>query len=265
MGQFFDEIPEPIIEWITKQHIFWVASAPLTANGHVNISPKGVEGTFHVASSHRVWYEDLSGTGVETIAHIRENGRITVMFNAFDGPPRIVRLYGRGSVYEFGTPEYDALLPGGERTPGSRAAVVVDIYKVASTCGYSVPYYQFLSHRKQLVDWAAKKEKIDDFGESSPSESSLSINPNGMKAWWDARNTKSLDGLPGLALPYKKNLANGTASQKNHLRGLITRVQRKTSFLHPSSISPNAKNHLASFLLGVLLALLYVRLFSSCP
>lgn len=119
MGHSVDEIPNYVMEWIPKQHVFWVASAPLTADGHVNISPKGIDGTFHVVNSRQVWYEDLSGSGAfstiqlcyktcilrcipilgaETISHIRENGRITILFNAFDGPPRIIRLYGKGNI-----------------------------------------------------------------------------------------------------------------------------------------------------------------------
>jgi len=113
MGQFLDEIPTHLMEWLPKQQMFWVASAPLSADGHINVSPKGIEGTFRVVNSRRVWYEDLSGTGrsfnlsrgasylyiftgAETVSHIRENGRVTILFHAFDGPARIVRLYGKG-------------------------------------------------------------------------------------------------------------------------------------------------------------------------
>jgi len=120
MGHFHDEIPEYLIDWMLKQQMFWVASAPLSSDGLVNISPKGIEGTFHVVNTRRVWYEDLSGTGVflfvfvvftlayhdmlpgaETVAHLRENGRITILFHAFEGPARIVRLYGKGEQLMF--------------------------------------------------------------------------------------------------------------------------------------------------------------------
>ncbi|KAG5336867.1 hypothetical protein C0989_011722 [Termitomyces sp. Mn162] len=154
--QMFGEIPDFLIVWLEKQQMFWVASAPLTLDGLVNISPKGVEGTFHIANPRRVWYEDLSGSGVETISHIRENGRVTILFNAFEGPPRIVRLYGKGqvasfirkvrfayrvspgSVFEFGTSDYNTLLPEGIRHPGSRAVIVLDIFKVATV---SIPFH----------------------------------------------------------------------------------------------------------------------------
>jgi len=110
MGAFYDEIPSFLVPWINAQKIFWVATAPLSEDGHVNVSPKGFENTMHVvlkevdtdgekkATSNAVWYEDLTGSGVETISHLRENGRITIMFTAFEGPPRIVRLFGTGTV-----------------------------------------------------------------------------------------------------------------------------------------------------------------------
>jgi len=222
--QMFGEIPDFLIAWIEKQQTFWVASAPLNPDGLVNISPKGVEGTFHVSNSRQVWYEDLSGSGVETISHIRENGRVTILLNAFEGPPRITRLYGRGSVFEFGSPEYNALLPEGKRHPGSRAVIFLDVFKVATTCGYSVPYYEFKGHRTQLLEWAAKKESTDRISELTPPNyqqqqqlrqetvagvssavsvpSRPSLPDTGMKRWWEERNVKSLDGLPGLGLAH---------------------------------------------------------------
>ena len=118
MGQYFDEIPEHLVSWILDQQMFWVASAPLSPQGHVNLSPKSIEGTFHIVNRRRVWYEDLSGSGkpfafrlrfrvdrhfslgAETVAHIRENGRVTILFHAFEGPARIVRLYGKGQITE---------------------------------------------------------------------------------------------------------------------------------------------------------------------
>ena len=96
MGKFYESIPPEIIPWLLKQELFWVATAPLSPEAHVNVSPKGVRDCFHVVSPTRVWYQDLSGSGVETISHLRENGRVTLMFSAFVGPPRIVRLFGTG-------------------------------------------------------------------------------------------------------------------------------------------------------------------------
>jgi len=192
MGQFFDEIPEFLISWIKKQQVFWVATAPLTADGHVNVSPKGLEGTFHVVNSRRVWYEDFSGSGVETISHIRENGRITILFNAFEGAPRIVRIFGHGTSFEFGTPEYNDLIPLETRQPGSRAVIMIDVHKVGSSCGYSVPVYEFKSHRTKLMQWADKMEGMTLDAEEQQKS------PSGLRSYWVEWNKKSLDGLPGL-------------------------------------------------------------------
>lgn len=209
MGQTYDSIPDYIIEWIPKQHMFWVATAPQALNGHINISPKGVAGTFHVVGPTQVWYEDLSGTGAETIAHIRENGRITILFNAFEGPPRIARLYGKGSYHEFGSAEYNRLLPLGTRQPGSRAVIIVDVWKVAATCGYSVPYYTFNGHRVRLLDWAAKREKIDNEEAETQGRGDITLHPKGMAAWWRDRNMFSLDGLPALSTAFNSVLGVG--------------------------------------------------------
>jgi len=258
--QMFCEIPDFLIAWIEKQQMFFVASAPLAADGLVNISPKGVLGTFHVANSRKVWYEDLSGSGVETIAHIRENGRITIMLNAYEGPPRITRLYGRGSVHEFGTPEYDALLPEGIRHAGSRAAIVLDVFKVSTTCGYSVPFYEFKSHRGQLLQWAAKKEATDrecELSEGFSSATSPRVQ-SGMKRWWAERNTKSLEGLPGLV--------SGHASDKVFQPSTNTPVQadqwdtKAARSLYFKKL-PDAIDFrlILAFLLGMLLASLYGR------
>jgi len=198
MGQFFEEIPQSLIPWIQKQRMFWVATAPVDPiNGHVNLSAKGLEETFHIIDSHRVWYEDLTGSTVETIAHLREryNGRITLLFVAFEGPPKLARLFGKGTVYEYGTPEYERLLP--VRRPGSRAVIMIDVHKVGTSCGWSVPLYDFKGHRSQLLSWGADREDADVKAENGFPHN-LSRPPAGMKKWWQAKNTKSLDGLPGL-------------------------------------------------------------------
>ncbi|KAI0641203.1 hypothetical protein C8Q79DRAFT_885080, partial [Trametes meyenii] len=192
MGKFYESIPPELTPWLLKQEVFWVATAPLSPEAHVNVSPKGVRDSFHVQSPTRVWYQDLSGSGVETISHIRENGRITLMFNAFEGPPRIVRLFGTGTVCEYGTPEYDELIPPEHRRPGSRAAIVVDVHKVGTSCGYAVPYYEFKGHRQILLDFFDKREHADQVDANGRAE-------KGMRAYWEAKNEKSIDGLPGLA------------------------------------------------------------------
>lgn len=130
--------------------------------------------------------------GNETISHLREpgNGRITIMFSAFQGPPRIARLFGTGTVHEFGTPEYDALIPTHARKPGSRSAIVIDVHKVGTSCGYSVPLYTFQSHRTKLLDYFDRREQKDraEQGRSN----------RGLQAYWAEKNMESMDGLPGL-------------------------------------------------------------------
>ncbi|KZT40389.1 hypothetical protein SISSUDRAFT_983412 [Sistotremastrum suecicum HHB10207 ss-3] len=202
MGQFFDSIPEDLILWIRKQEVFWVATAPLSPDGHVNVSSKGVKGTFHVVDGNRVWYQDLSGSGIETISHLRENGRITILFNAFEGGPKIARLFGKGVSYEFGTPEYDQYIPTSERLPGSRAVIVIDVHKVGTSCGWGVPLYKFVSHRPTLNSWASKFEAKDLAipPPASPEElqNGGKIADRGMKRFWRLFNAQSIDGLDGL-------------------------------------------------------------------
>jgi len=188
--------------------MFWVATAPLSPSGHINVSPKGVQGTFHVIDEHKVWYEDLTGSGVETISHLRENGRITIMFTAFEGPPRIVRLWGNGTVHEFGTPEYESLIPPETRQPGSRAAIVVDVHKVGSSCGFAVPYYEFKGHRNSILRWNERTDNHEfDFEvkpNSKPGPDTFSN--KGTRNHQHVYNLKSLDGLPGLQTAHKTPL-----------------------------------------------------------
>ncbi|KAK7050335.1 pyridoxamine phosphate oxidase [Favolaschia claudopus] len=203
MVQYYDEISPSLGKWIERQHVFWVATAPLSGDGHVNVSPKGGEGMFHIVNPRQVWYEDLTGSGVETVSHLRENGRITVMFNAFEGPPRILRLYGRGTVYEFSTPEFNALVPPESRKPGTRAIILVDVHKVGTSCGYAVPFFDFKSHRNRLFTWAAKKEALDV---NSDAHTGFSALVDGLKRYWATKNLKSIDGLTGLTCaPYAED------------------------------------------------------------
>ncbi|KAI6007863.1 hypothetical protein EDC04DRAFT_928616 [Pisolithus marmoratus] len=225
MVVFHDEIPEFLVGWIESQHMFWVATAPISVHGHINLSPKGGD-TFHVVHSKKVYYEDLTGSGVETISHIRENRRITILFNAFDGPPRIVRLWGigtpsnsrlasrscfpyhrtsndAGTVHEYGTPEYNSLIPRATRQSGSRAAIVVDVFKVSSSCGYAVPLYNFVANRTRLHRFSEAKERVDRAHALPPDSENLdaqqiNVPPNSLREYWLRENTKSLDGLPGL-------------------------------------------------------------------
>lgn len=161
MGAFYETIPKSLIEWILAQKMFWVASAPLAGSGHVNISPKGGE-YFGILDERTFWYMDLTGSGSETIAHLYEqgNGRITVMFNAFDGQPRILRLFGKGKVLESGTGPFDDFVKKHDvkTIPGTRAIMLVDVHQVGSSCGFSVPFYDFKEHRPVLNEFFARKE-----------------------------------------------------------------------------------------------------------
>jgi hypothetical protein len=180
MSKVFDEIDERMREWLAQQHMFFVATAPLAGDGLLNLSPKALD-SFAVLGPRRVAYLDLTGSGVETIAHLRENGRIVVMFCAFEGPPRIVRFYGRGIVTEAGAPGYDALAAKFPKHAGARAVIEIDVARIADSCGYAVPLYHFEGDRDQLAQWAARR------------------GPDGLRAYRADNNATSLDGLPGLS------------------------------------------------------------------
>ncbi|KAF9783412.1 hypothetical protein BJ322DRAFT_976363, partial [Thelephora terrestris] len=199
MAKFWEQLQPEHISWILAQKLFWVATSPLSPEGHINVSPKGVAGTFHVINERKVWYEDLTGSGVETISHIRENGRITLMFSAFEGAPRIVRLFGKGTVHEFGTKEYTELIPPEKRTPGSRAIIMVDVYQVGSSCGYAIPFYSYQGERHGLSQISKKKEEEDNQAEADAEDPSICKAEDGIRAYWEQQNAKGLDGLPGLS------------------------------------------------------------------
>ncbi len=149
MAKVYDEIDETLAAFIAKQMMFFVATAPLSGDGHVNVSPKGYD-AFRILGPRRVAYADLGGSGIETVAHVRENGRITLMFCAFEGPALILRLYGRASVMQFDEPGFDielARFPGLER---ARNIVFVDVERIADSCGWGVPFYDFKGERDQL-------------------------------------------------------------------------------------------------------------------
>ena len=189
MGRIYDQIDLRQREWIARQSMFFVGTAPLDGDGHVNVSPKGPIGTLRVLDEHTVAYLDLVGSGAETIAHLRENGRIVVMLCAFDGPPRILRLHGRGEVVEAGDPRFDALL---ERAAfdqpavgeSRRAVVVVAVERIADSCGYGVPLMRFEGLRPHADAWAAKKVRVGG--------------PDAIARYQDEKNAVSIDGLPAL-------------------------------------------------------------------
>jgi len=186
MGNFKDHIPDNILQWARQQPVFWIATAPLSKDMHINVSPKGTRQSFIQIEPKRMMYEDMTGSGVETISHIRENGRVTVLFQAFDGPPRICRIYGNASYLEYGTAAYEEVIPPHKRSSGSRAVVVIDITKVGGSCGFGIPLYQYMGDRPTLQNWSSALEKPD----ALPGKT--------MHEWWARECAYSLDGLPGL-------------------------------------------------------------------
>ena len=180
MGRDHDAIDERLAAFLAAQHVFFVATAPRADDGHLNLSPKGLDGTFAVLDPRTVAYLDLTGSGVETIAHLRENGRIVVMFCAFDGPPRIVRLHGRGEAVLPGDHRFDALVGVFPSRPGIRSVIRVDVTRVADSCGYGVPVLRFEHERSQLDQWAERKGS------------------DGLARYRAQKNAESIDGLPGV-------------------------------------------------------------------
>ena len=185
MAKVYDGIDAELAAWIERQPVFFVATAPLAADGLVNLSPKGGIGTFRVVDEHTFAYLDVTGSGVETIAHLRENGRVCVMLCSFDRRPSIVRLHGRGRVVLAGDPGFDGALAGfgdaaTSRRPYLRAVVVVDVARVSDSCGYAVPLMELVEERETLDRvWRTR----DD---------------DRIAAYQEAKNATSLDGLPGL-------------------------------------------------------------------
>lgn len=177
MGKQFSEISAELQTWIAEQPIFFVGTAPLSAEGHVNLSPKGLD-TLRVLSPNRVAYLDLTGSGNETSAHLLENGRITLMFCAFSGPARILRLYGRGRVVLPTSDEWPALAQHFPPLPGARQIVVTEIDLVQTSCGFAVPLMEYVGQRDTLVKWA--QTKGDD----------------ALNAYRAEKNVTSLDQLP---------------------------------------------------------------------
>ncbi|MDV3221068.1 pyridoxamine 5'-phosphate oxidase family protein [Intrasporangium sp.] len=166
--------------FIEAQHVFFVATAPLSGDGHVNLSPKGLD-TLRVIDEHTVAYLDLTGSGAETAAHLRENGRITLMFCAFEGPPNIVRLHGRGRYVTPGDDEFEGWARRFPTHPGARGVVVVDVGRVSDSCGYAVPLMAYESDRDVLDSWTHNR------------------GPDGLARYRAEKNATSIDGLPALA------------------------------------------------------------------
>ena len=177
MGKFFDSIQDQHKTFIAKQKMYFVASAPLDASGHVNLSPKGLD-SFRVLSDTRVMYMDIIGSGNETSAHLLENGRITFMFCAFEGPPLILRLYGKGYTVLPGDAEWPELSKHFYLLLATRQIIVADIDMVQTSCGFSVPLYEHTGERDHAFKWAENK------------------GVDGLEKYKEEKNRISLDGLP---------------------------------------------------------------------
>jgi hypothetical protein len=179
MGDIHPQLNDKLRAFIEAQQMYFVATAPLAADGHVNLSPKGLA-SFAVLDEQTVAYLDLAGSGIETVAHLRENGRIVIMFCAFEGGPKIVRLYGRGRVVEPADADWEQYSRRFPKHPGARSVIVVALERVAESCGFGVPRYEYVGQRTQLTDYSAKK------GEAA------------IERYKAQHNRRSIDGLPGL-------------------------------------------------------------------
>ncbi|ACQ81870.1 pyridoxamine 5'-phosphate oxidase-related protein FMN-binding [Beutenbergia cavernae DSM 12333] len=182
MAHVYEEITDRLTAFVEAQPVFFVATAPLDGDGHVNLSPKGMAGTFAVLGPHRAAYLDYTASGAETAAHLRENGRIVLMFCAFSGPPKIVRLHGRGRYVEAGTTEFAELRTAfpKERELGQRGIVVVDVTRVSDSCGFAVPVLDFVADR-DILDRSHERRTPEYF-----------------EAYRRERNATSIDGLPAV-------------------------------------------------------------------
>jgi hypothetical protein len=179
MGKVYAEIDDRIATFIRDQHVFFVATAPTDTAGHLNLSPKGLD-SFRILDPRTVAYLDLTGSGIETIAHVRENGRIVIMLCAFEKAPRILRLHGHGEVIEAGASAFDALSPLFPSYLGARAIIRIHVDRISDSCGFGVPLYRFEGERTQMTAWAEHQ------------------GVEGLREYRQVTNRSSIDGLPGL-------------------------------------------------------------------
>lgn len=177
-----DDISDRLRDWINAQPMFFVGTAPSGSSGHINVSPKGMAGSFTVLEPLRVAYLDYTGSGAETVAHLRDNGRIVIMFCAFDGAPQIVRLHGTGRPVFPHQPEFQALRSAFGRDHDSAIRSIIDIRldRVTDSCGFAVPRMDFVEQRQLLDSWAARKT------------------PDELADYWTNHNATSIDGLPAV-------------------------------------------------------------------
>src|SRR5215469_676044 len=180
LGKVRTEIDDQIAKIIQAQHVFFVATAPLASGGNINLSPKGLD-TFRILGPKTVAYLDVIGSGVETIAHLKEHGRIILMFCAFQGPPKIVRIHGQGRAVEPYSPEFPGLISQFPHYDATRAIIMVQVTRVADSCGFGVPLMEYRGEREQHFSWVQRK------------------GPDGLRTYKAEKNRSSIDGLSGLA------------------------------------------------------------------
>ena len=184
MGKEYTEIDDRIHKWIGRQQVFFVSTAPTASDGLINCSPKGLD-SLRVLGPRSVAYVDTGGSGIETVAHLKDNGRITLMLCAFDGPPRIFRFYGKGDVIEPHHDDFESLLAEFPAMPAARNIIRIHVERIIDSCGYGVPLYEFKSHRDSLPNYFSNQSDED------------------ILAYRRDHNSESLDGLPGLTFPEK--------------------------------------------------------------
>jgi hypothetical protein len=175
MAKFYPQLNSELRDFIDRQHVFFVATAP--QQGRINLSPKGID-TLRCLGDRTLAYLDLTGSGNETSAHVQENGRITIMLCSFSESPLILRIYGQGKVYRPRDPEWQELYDCFPPVAGTRQIISVDIESVQTSCGFGIPLYDYEGDRNKLIDWAEKK------------------GDRGLQEYWQAKNQQSIDGLP---------------------------------------------------------------------
>ena len=176
MAKSYPQLTDDFTQWIHQQSLFFVATAPLSPDGHVNVSPKGLD-SFRVISPTLVGYLDLTGSGNETSAHVAENERITLMWCALTGAPRILRIYGNGEVVLPDTARWQKFIPHFTQLPGARQLIIITVEQVTTSCGFAVPLFSFEGERDTLTRWAEQKGSV------------------GIQQYQQQKNLRSIDGL----------------------------------------------------------------------
>ena len=182
MGKEYTEFDERLQDWIGRQHVFFVSTAPSAVDGLVNCSPKGLD-CLRVTGPRQIAYVDTGGSGIETVAHIKENGRVTIMLCAFEGPPKIFRFYGLGHVLEPHDEGFEEMLAKFPEMPAARNIILIDVERIIDSCGFGVPLYEFKKHRDSLNNYFSKQSEED------------------ISKYRRDRNSESLEGMPGLSFP----------------------------------------------------------------